>query len=370
MKRLVKRLLQLALIGLALTAAFLTARPPANAVSQTRPRFVGVQACAECHRDIAVKQQQTTMARAMVSAADCQVLRSHPSLKFQQGKFAYRITRDGDRSVYEITNGLQTVTAPLLYAFGQGFSGQTYVYEYSGVLYESRVSFYNDTNALDITLGHAPDPPESLIEAGGRAMSLDETRNCFGCHTTNAKIEAGAAPNKPPVIQLNHKLGVSCESCHGAGEQHVAAAKSGQPASGLLKRLQTLDGDDLSQTVCGACHRSVDDVIEMPNHAGKNNVRFQPYRIFNSRCYSADKRIGCTACHDPHGNLNPEPAFYDAKCTACHQVSKAEPAARVCKTGKRDCVSCHMPKIELTGAHFKFTDHRIRIARAGEPYPK
>jgi hypothetical protein len=28
-----------------------------------------------------------------------------------------------------------------------------------------------------------------------------------------------------------------------------------------------------------------------------------------------------------------------------------------------------MPKVEIPGAHFKFTDHRIRIARPGEPYP-
>jgi hypothetical protein len=28
-----------------------------------------------------------------------------------------------------------------------------------------------------------------------------------------------------------------------------------------------------------------------------------------------------------------------------------------------------MPKVDLPGAHFKFTDHRIRIAREGAPYP-
>jgi hypothetical protein len=28
-----------------------------------------------------------------------------------------------------------------------------------------------------------------------------------------------------------------------------------------------------------------------------------------------------------------------------------------------------MPKIKLPGAHFAFTDHRIRVVRAGEPYP-
>jgi hypothetical protein len=28
-----------------------------------------------------------------------------------------------------------------------------------------------------------------------------------------------------------------------------------------------------------------------------------------------------------------------------------------------------MPKIELPGAHARFTDHQIRIARTGQAYP-
>jgi hypothetical protein len=28
-----------------------------------------------------------------------------------------------------------------------------------------------------------------------------------------------------------------------------------------------------------------------------------------------------------------------------------------------------MPKIDLPGAHARFTDHQIRIAHAGDPYP-
>jgi hypothetical protein len=28
-----------------------------------------------------------------------------------------------------------------------------------------------------------------------------------------------------------------------------------------------------------------------------------------------------------------------------------------------------MPKVDLPGAHFSFTDHRIRIVRPGDPYP-
>jgi hypothetical protein len=28
-----------------------------------------------------------------------------------------------------------------------------------------------------------------------------------------------------------------------------------------------------------------------------------------------------------------------------------------------------MPKIEIPGSHFQFTDHRIRVVKAGEPFP-
>jgi hypothetical protein len=85
--------------------------------------------------------------------------------------------------------------------------------------------------------------------------------------------------------------------------------------------------------------------------------------------------------------LQQSEAFYDAKCLACHQVKQegkseikqeaqaAKPGtgeargARACKIGKSDCASCHMPKIDLPGSHFKFTDHRIRIVREGAPFP-
>jgi hypothetical protein len=105
----------------------------------------------------------------------------------------------------------------------------------------------------------------------------------------------------------------------------------------------------------------------LPKQGGLSNVRFQPYRIFNSKCYSDDRRISCIACHNPHEPMKRELTFYDAKCAACH--STKEPQAKLCKVGKSDCVSCHMPKVELAGAHYKFADHRIRIVRPGEKYP-
>jgi predicted CXXCH cytochrome family protein len=98
-----------------------------------------------------------------------------------------------------------------------------------------------------------------------------------------------------------------------------------------------------------------------------NNVRFQPYRLTNSKCYDpSDARIRCTACHDPHGPLETNVASYDRKCTGCHSAGAQ---AKICPVAKAGCVNCHMPKVELPGAHARITDHQIRVARPGDAYP-
>lgn len=63
---------------------------------------------------------------------------------------------------------------PLRYAFGQGFAGQTYVYEQDGRWYESRISYYQQTKALDLTMGAPPGEPKNLTEAAGREMTSQD----------------------------------------------------------------------------------------------------------------------------------------------------------------------------------------------------
>ena len=318
------------------------------------------------------------MGRASETAADCEVLRKHPRMTFRSGSFSYQIVREGNRSIYTVTDGVNTISEPILYCFGQGKAGQTYVFQHNGAYYESRVSFYNEIQGLDLTLGSQFATAGSLEEAAGRLMHAEDARNCFSCHNTAAVVG-----NQLKVDQL--MTGVSCESCHGPGEKHVAAMKIGNSKEKYIFNPSTLSTDDLTQEFCAACHRGVEQVMAFPGRAGINNVRFQPYRIFNSKCYSDDRRISCTACHDPHEELRIEPAYYDAKCLACHlskpkaigadkrttaaSTQTAERSAPPCPVGTQQCATCHMPKIELPGAHFKFTDHRIRVVRPNEPFP-
>jgi hypothetical protein len=150
------------------------------------------------------------MNTALQPASTSEVLRSNQQLSFQSGPYSYVIARRGDQSIYTVTNGKDTISEPIAYAFGQGKAGQTYVFQHDGSFYESRVSFYRDIKALDWTMGYPREVPPSLDVAAGRRMSADESRNCFSCHST--------AATNGVELRLDRLIpGVSCEACHGPG---------------------------------------------------------------------------------------------------------------------------------------------------------
>jgi Cytochrome c554 and c-prime len=339
-------------------------------------KYAGSQACAKCHANEAATQHETAMGKAAQTAEMSNVLRSNPRLTFRSGRYSYEITRRDDQSFYTVTDGTNTITEPILYSFGQGKAGQTYVYRHNGDIWESRVSFYQELKGLDWTMGYQLSVPTSLESALGRAISTDEVRECFACHTTPTVTGT--------KLQLDNLTpGISCEACHGPGADHIAAMEAKDFKNKRIFNPGQMDSGEMAQEFCGSCHRSAEQVISNKPLNGIVSVRFQPYRIFTSRSHDPDDaRLRCTACHNPHENPKEEAAFYDAKCLACHRsgeslksatVAKAEEAqerdAKACPVGQKLCVTCHMPKVEVPGTHFKFTDHRIRVAREGEPFP-
>lgn len=306
------------------------------------------------------------MSRALQPIAQCDILKTHRDLAFQKAKYRYRITFTGDRATYQVTDGTQTIQAPLEWAFGLGQAGQTYVFRRNGIFYESRVSFYREIQGLDLTMGAAGSEPGNIEEAAGRAMGPQEARRCFGCHATNTLrgTELDVADLHP---------GVQCQRCHAGAERHANALQQGEAAHANPAKLSRLSTEETSN-FCGQCHRTWGE-IAAGGPRGVANIRFQPYRLSNSKCYDVeDARIRCTACHDPHRALETSQAFYDAKCQACHTVrptAGVKPAAapKRCPVATSGCAGCHMPKTEIPGSHNLFTDHEIRVVRHNEVYP-
>ncbi len=319
-------------------------------------------ACAQCHRAQSAHQAESDMTRALLTGSTSEVLKSHSKLVFRQGPFSYTIDRRGSQSWYTVSDGKSEISTPIDWAFGLGAAGQTYVFRRNNAWYESRVSYYRETDALDLTVGARKEVPENLEDAAGRWLSTRGADECFNCHATQA-LDKGVLHTESLTP------GVQCQRCHEGAEAHLAAFQQpGSAANKIPRRLSQLTAEELSD-FCGQCHRTWAQIAADGPH-NVNNVRFQPYRLTNSKCYdSTDARIRCTACHDPHTQLVRAVSFYDSRCLACHATAGGKAGAKICKVASQNCADCHLPKVRIAEAHNGFTDHWIRIAKPGGPYP-
>ncbi|HEY0565005.1 MAG TPA: multiheme c-type cytochrome [Terriglobales bacterium] len=368
--------------------------------------YAGTTSCASCHSEIAASQKMAEMARTAQLASASPILESKPTHEFKVEQYAYKVT--SNPPAVTVSDGKQSIRAPLAWAIGSGAIGQVYFAPHNDITYETQFTYYPDIHAFDTTTAHAR-VPSGLDAALGKQLSNSDVRKCFSCHSTGM---TAAEPFDPHRVAL----GIQCEACHGPGIDHAQAMKrndeNGRDLIFNTKQLSPADQVDF----CGACHKSAVDVAS-DGLSGVPTVRFPAYRLEMSRCWgtSGDRRIVCAACHNPHKPLVHELASYDKNCLACHQnrsatakpsvsatstdawvphservlfartvgsntVSPEPPAqnqstdksnlpGKACPVATSNCASCHMPKYELPDAHHRFTDHRIRSAREGDPYP-
>jgi hypothetical protein len=345
--------------------------------------FAGSSTCTRCHQDEASINPPTPMQRAASRAADATFLRGKPPVTLTSGPFTYALASTSAGIEYAVSDGPHKLSHPLDWVIGAGVLGRTFLYQMDNHWYQSLATFYTNHSALDITTGltRAPDP--HLTTALGQPLSPDDTRRCFSCHTVHSTTSQGFDP-------LHAEAGLGCEACHGPGAEHatlmIASAKPTTPnaasASHIFNpaKLSPVDSNDF----CGACHRTfADATLSMASAQASSTavVRFQPYRLEESRCWreTQDARLTCIACHNPHQPLNRNPAAYDKHCLECHTTVAAVPAtahaanaipARVCPKATSQCVTCHMPRVNVASMHGDFTDHFIRVVHQGEAFPQ
>jgi len=337
--------------------------------SAPRSAYVGPQVCATCHPSQAAGWKDSQMARAMIPAAQSPLLQSHPHLSYQHGPYTYRVDWEGDRAVYSMTDGKRTFSTPLLWVYGVGVVGQTFIFRLNGVYYETEIAYYPTLQRLDIVAGLPRTLPGTMQQAFAVPLEPLAARQCILCHTTAAVT--------------NHQLhveslipGVTCEDCHGPGARHVAAMqglqKNQRPAQTFIFNPSKLSPENL-ENFCGACHRTSLLVVEEGLH-GLDTVHYEPYRLEMSQCWIISQRITCSTCHNSHQPLERNAKAYDSACVSCHAVKFVASAAtfrgKTCPVASRNCVTCHMPKCNLPQAPFSMSDHFIRIVGAGDACAK
>lgn len=330
----------------------------------TRKDYVGAQVCAQCHASVAATAKDTEMARALLRPEESEILRAREGQSFELESYSYKLERTTRGYQYSVGHGRETTTHPITWAFGDGNISQVFVTEDHGNFYESHFSYYSGIDRFDRTTNQ-PRRAESLRSAGGRSVMGEEVRRCFACHAAAVPAEGDYGDILP---------GVTCEACHGPGADHVSAMKAGiEGGEGFIFNPGRLDRT-AAVDFCGSCHLTWVDV-ELGDLTGAPTIRFPAYRLQNSQCWAkGDARIACTSCHDPHQPLSHNPAYYDQKCLGCHVGKTAmrlggDHPGKACPESDHNCASCHMPKREFPDTHFAFTDHDIRVVRAGEPVP-
>jgi Cytochrome c554 and c-prime len=351
--------------------------------------FVGNEACAKCHAGMVASQEMTPMAQTAMPASVADILHAHPDMSFKPNQYNYRIKtssiKGASESLYSITDGGQTLSFPLLWAFGTGRVGQSYLFKKDdGRFYEARVTYFRSLKTLGFTPARALLSPANIDDAMYRVIPQAEVMQCFSCHTTAASV--GGTFDEKHLIP-----GVKCEACHGPGLNHVSAMHSRRAGGKQVDKLEIFNPANLSPTdsveFCGACHGSWWDV-KLAKVKGVSTARSAPYRLVTSKCWGKgdDSRLICTACHNPHEPLETRSSAYDSACLKCHtlrsgaktsQGSPSNPHAvdavrrgAACPIGSANCTTCHMQKVFVPEMNDTFTDHRVRIARAGEPFPE
>jgi hypothetical protein len=235
-------------------------------------------------------------------------------------------------------------------------------------------------------------------------------KQCLACHATGVRVQgdesdgfsARAAVDPFGTYDLDQDgrlelLGVTCESCHGPGSEHLEQAPRGQRI--VSPRLLTPERQAL---LCGACHSNprghdgelapLDDEGVMPQ-PGERRLSYLSEHVSRSDAAasdlfaSGDSRLAqqqytdfvrspkyrngsllatCSDCHSPHRQYElPADMLFapngEGACTGCHQP-QADMHAHALDEVEFDhvagvdaaeltCVACHQVKTALGGAH-------------------
>lgn len=247
--------------------------------------------------------------------------------------------------------------------------GQSYLY-WSGQdqLYQLPVSYWTGTGWA-YSPGYADGRPNFFRPIPPR---------CLECHATwFDAVPALGVLNR--YQRGNAILGISCETCHGAGREHVRHERSPlrwllsraivNPA--LLPRARQLDG-------CALCHSGTAPLRSaafsyVPGHVlNKLTTLVAPLDadtvdvhgnqvalLERSKCFRSSQ-MTCATCHDVHREQRDVVAF-SARCLTCHTPQSCGLYPRYGQRLVGRCVDCHMPALTSAKVFANYHGHELRV---------
>jgi hypothetical protein len=329
-------------------------------------KILGSAKCGECHQSQHKEYLSTGHAKTLWSTRDFPFRDRFRNMKFsdleRQQTFHYFLNDVGmDVSVPGKFGGDRF---PLQFAFGSGEHAMTFVTLTPDgtdvpVGIEHRVSWFTGPDQAGLTPGQFGRPAQQEIEYFGRIIRGTTLERCFECHTTSGRIEGDHLVDLIP--------NVGCESCHTGGAHHANVMQARNPTDPDVgfKQRPWRTTDQIKG--CAQCHRG-EDSVEKSEIMRENPkiVRYQPVGLVQSKCFvQSRQQLLCSTCHNPHQHAASQTTEqYEKKCLQCH--SEAPPSVRCSVSPDSDCISCHMPRVEIHPS-ISFHDHWIRVRNDADP---
>jgi predicted CXXCH cytochrome family protein len=381
----------------AMALMLLTASAPRAEVQQG---FVGSAACADCHAVETKAWSQSDHAWALKQPDAQSMLGDFNDARFTHKGVTSRFFMKDGKYVVE-TDGAsgKKESFEIRYAVGHRPLQQYLVETTNGRLQVLDIAW--DVNAKRWFHLY----PDQQLPAGDGMHWTGSYKNwqarCATCHQTG--FDKGY--DFPTRTYKSHwsELTVGCETCHGPGQDHVEAARQGNPHQSLMPKLGVGQQENEINT-CGPCHARRDAFSQLQPPAGSPFHDHYALSLLTPDLYFGDgqqnaevfilgsflqskmkaKGVTCSNCHEPHSNALV--ADGNAVCTQCHNeagrsdfptLRKADydtPAHHHHKEGSESaqCVTCHMPErtymlIDPRRDHFFRKPDPLQSKAAGAP---
>lgn len=357
--------------------------PPtgAEAVLALATGYVDNGQCVNCHQAESAAWATSQHFKAMAHASEETVLGDFNGATFTHDGVTSRFFRR-DGKFFVSTDGPDGTIADfeIKYTFGVEPLQQYLIELPGGRLQAFTIAWDSNRRQWFHLFAHEQAPPGDVLHWTGRYQNWNLM--CAACHSTNLVRNYDAASDSYDTTWS--EINVSCQSCHGPGEAHVAWAqaaatgahvsRAGAEHTGLDPDLRSLDAQ-AEVELCAPCHARRSELSAAPV-AGRPLMDDYRPTLLDRGLYFADgqqqdevyiygsfrqskmyeKGVRCTDCHDPHtARLK---ADGNAICTQCHQPdgnsrfpslpakTYDDPSHHFHPAGSAgaQCVNCHMPE--------------------------
>jgi tetratricopeptide (TPR) repeat protein len=371
----------------------------ATSSAQAAPAdYVDNRQCLACHAEQARQWQASHHAQAMALPTPQSVRGNFAGAEFRHQGVTSRFFRRGAK-YFVHTDGPDGRLADfeIAYTFGLAPLQQYLIALQGGRLQPLQIAWDDARKRWFHLLPKEKAPAGDVLHWSGRYQTANTM--CIACHTTGYEKRYDAKTDR--FDSRWAEINVSCQSCHGPGQRHLAWAQAqaqGKPTAGVAGERLGLSvdfrGAAASKTVevCAPCHSRRSELHAAPVPGAPRMDDYLPATL-GEGLYHADGQqldevyvdgsfrqsrmhqagVGCSDCHNPHsGKLKLKG---NAVCLDCHQPKANArfpaaagafdtPAHHFHKPGSpgAQCVACHMPARTYMQIQPR-PDHSLRVPR-------